>query len=257
VKNTDIIEYYPKTTSGLGKARLTMAATHIGNPEDIPPRSLEALRTAELLIFEEDRPARSFLKAAGVHREYERWSEHKQTNTLENAIEAFGEGKWVVYMSDQGTPNLADPGHELLRAAYRLGVKVDVIPGPSSITAALSACPFDTRRFEYLGFPPKEPDRRKDFFKEHLHSQKLLIVLDTPYRMKHVIEGCKEVFGANREGFLALDISGENERFIAAPFDELIRQTKNAAESKTTNFILIVDKAAEDISPRTFKKKKR
>ncbi len=231
-----------------------MAATHIGNPEDIPPRSLEALRKADLLIFEEDRPARSFLKAAGIHREYERWSEHKQSNTLENAIEAFGSGQWVVYMSDQGTPNLADPGHELLRAAYRLGVKVEVIPGPSSITAALSVCPFDTRRFEYLGFPPKEPDRRREFFKDNLHSPQLLVVLDTPYRLKHVIESCKDVFGPNREGFLALDISGPNESFTAAPFDDLYQQVKNA-EGKV-NFILIIDKSAEESAGRTKKKRR-
>jgi len=255
VKNTDIIEYYPKTTSGLSKARLTMAATHIGNPEDIPVRSLEALRKADLLIFEEDRPARSFLKAAGIHRDYERWSEHKQSHTLETAIEGFGEGQWIVYMSDQGTPNLADPGHELLRAAYRLGVKVDVVPGPSSVTAALSACPFDTRRFEYLGFPPKEPDRRKEFFKDHLQSTKLLVVLDTPYRLKHVIESCKDVFGPSRDGFLALDISGNHEQFISAPFDELSRRIKNT-EGKV-NFILIIDKAVNESISRSKKKTRR
>lgn len=241
MKTNDMMEYFPKSTSGLSKARLTMAATHIGNVSDIPARSLEALKTADMLIFEEDRPARSFLKAAVVHREYERWSEHKQNNTLENAIDAFGEGKWVMYMSDQGTPNVADPGHELLKAAYRLGVKVEVIPGPSSITAALSACPFDTRRFVYLGFPPKEPDRRKEFLKEYLQSEQLLVLLDTPYRMKHMIESCKDVFGANRNALLALDISGPQEEFFVGPLDE-IAQRGRAADGKT-NFLLLIEGA--------------
>lgn len=240
MKTTDMTDYFPKTTQGLGKARLTMAATHIGNATDIPPRSLEALRTADLLIFEEDRPARSFLKAAGVHREYERWSEHKQNHTLETAVDAFGEGKWVMYMSDQGTPNLADPGHELLKSAYRLGVKVEVIPGPSSITAALSACPFDTRRFEYLGFPPKEPERRRAFLKEYQNADKLLVLLDTPYRMKHLLDACRDVFGGEREGFLALDISGPTETFLAAPLDQIAQQGKTS--DGKTNFILVIDK---------------
>jgi len=231
-----------------------MAATHIGNVADIPPRSLDALRNADLLIFEEDRPARSFLKAAGIHREYERWSEHKQNDTMEKAIDAFGAGQWVVYMSDQGTPNLADPGHELLRAAYRLGVKVDVIPGPSSITAALSVCPFDTRRFEYLGFPPKEPERRKQFLKDYMQAEKLLVILDTPYRLKHVIESCKDVFGSNREAFLALDISGENEHFISAPLDDLVFRTRSS-EGKT-NFILIIDRVAAEQDQRAKKRKR-
>lgn len=248
------MEYFPKTTSGLGTSRLTMAATHIGNVEDMPARSLEALKTADLLIFEEDRPARSFLKAAGIHREYERWSEHKQSGTLELAIDALGAGKWVVYMSDQGTPNLADPGYELLRAAYRLGVKVDVIPGPSSITAALSACPFDTRRFEYLGFAPKEPDRRKTFLKDYDHEEKLLVLLDTPYRMKHLIESCQEVFGSNREAFLALDISGPNERFIVGALED-VAQRAQSVDGKT-NFILIIDRVAVEENGRAKKRKR-
>jgi 16S rRNA (cytidine1402-2'-O)-methyltransferase len=249
-----MMEYFPKTTSGLGNARLTMAATHIGHVADIPSRSLDALRQADLLIFEEDRPARSFLKAAGIHREYERWSEHKQNNTLELAIDSFGEGKWVTYMSDQGTPNLADPGHELLKAAYRLGVRVEVIPGPSSITAALSACPFDTRRFDYLGFPPKEPDRRKAFLKEHVHADHLLVLLDTPYRMKHLIDGCREVFGGDRMGLLALDITGPTEKFLVGPLDQLAQQGKQS--DGKTNFILVIDRHEQAGNQRPPKKRR-
>ena len=69
-------EESPKLPHHRGK--LILASGPLGDTSDIPPRSLEALKRGDLLVFEEDRMARQFLKAAGVHRDYLRLSEHKQ-----------------------------------------------------------------------------------------------------------------------------------------------------------------------------------
>ena len=141
------------------KACLILGSNSIGNPLDIPLRVLEYVKTADLLVFEEDRPARTVLKRAGVHKDYIKYSEHNQTDTLEQIGQAFKLGKTVLYMSDQGCPNLADPASNILKLAYKMKVKLQVIPGPSSITAAISACPFDMSSFLYQGFLPRDEKR--------------------------------------------------------------------------------------------------
>jgi len=218
---------------------LIMAANALGLSEDIPLRSLEAVRQADMLIFEEDRPARMVLKAAGVHKEYFKYNEQSQSSTLEHLYKALKEGKTVVYMSDQGCPTLEDPGREIVNTARRCKAKTRVIPGPSSVTAALSACPFSTQAFEFNGFPPRDEYKRKIFLNELIGRRKLQIIMDTPYRMKHLLANCAEVFSESLEGFLALDITGEDEDYICGTFKELSKHVENI--DKKLNFVLIIN----------------
>ncbi len=229
------------STASKGPGRLTMAATHVGDVADIPARSLDALRHADLLIFEEDRPARSFLKAAGVHRDYLRYSEHDQKYTLSECEAALKKGQWVAYMSDQGTPGLADPGRDLVAMAYRLGATVQVIPGPSSMTAAIAACPFDCWAFHYLGFLPQEPGRRLVALRAAASLTRPLVIMDTPYRLKHLLGSCQQAFGASRRGFLAIDITGPAEAFWVGDLGDLTRRAEGLGSK--LNFVLIVDGA--------------
>jgi 16S rRNA (cytidine1402-2'-O)-methyltransferase len=229
-----------KTQTG----RLTLAGTHLGEPQDLPLRSLAALREAELLVFEEDRPARSFLKAAGVHRDYLKLSEHMEKDTLAEVDAALKAGKWVCYMSDQGMPGVSDPGRALVELAFRTGAQVQVIPGPSSITAAVAACPFDCSAFHFLGFLPREEQHRAGALKSAAAWRRPLVIMDTPYRLKHLLQTCDAVFGKGaggraRRGFLAVDVSGPAEDYWLGTFADLGARA-GRLEGKL-NFVLIVE----------------
>lgn len=215
-----------------------MAATHLGDPQDIPLRSLEALRKADLLVFEEDRPARSFLKAAGVHRDYLKYSEHGQTDTLEQVTRVLKSGGWVTYMSDQGTPGFADPGQELVACAYDLQAKVEVIPGPSSMAAIIAASPFPCHSFTFLGFPPREPPLRLKALRAAAQLDHPVIIMDTPYRLSALLEACKESCGGTRRAVLALEISCPGESFWYGSLDTLTKKAKSLTEK--LNFVLLV-----------------
>lgn len=225
---------------------LILAGTSLGRPEDIPPRSLSALREADLLVFEEDRPARGFLKAAGIHRDYLKLSEHNEKETIEEAERALAQGKTVVYMSDQGMPGVADPGRLLVDKAFLAGARVTVIPGPSAITAALSACPFDTGRFTFLGLLPREGNDRLVALREADRRREPLVVIDTPYRAAAVIADCAKALGNARRALLALDISGEKERFLAGRLSELAGL---AELSEKLNFTLVIEASRAAGSP--------
>ena len=225
-----------------------MAANALGNIEDIPVRSLEAVRQADMLIFEEDRPARAVLKTAGIHKDYFKYNEQSQASTLEYLQEALQQGKTVVYMSDQGCPTLEDPGREIIRTARRLKSKIRVIPGPSSVTSALSACPFPTQGFEFNGFPPRDEYKRTAFLKNLIGRKKLQIIMDTPYRMKHVLENCSKVFSDKVEGFLALDITGPDEDYLCGNFASLLKEVEGI--TKKLNFVLIINPMEERPAPQ-------
>lgn len=224
-----------------------MAATALGRAEDVPARSLAALRDSALAIFEEDRPARQFLKAAGIHRPYLKFSEHRQEDTLDELRQTLKRGETAVYMSDQGTPGLADPGRELVALAYEIGARVLVIPGPSSLTAAIAACPFDCRTFRFAGFPPREPEDRERWLADVTQKGEAVAMMDTPYRLEALISACKKALPQGWQGFLALDISGEAEQCVAAPWAELAGIA--AAADGKLNFVLIIAKPGAPARP--------
>lgn len=229
---------------------LVMASNHIGCTDDIPNRALETLKTADLVVFEEDRPARHTLKAAGIRRDYLKFNEHHQTQTLDEVAEALKKGRTVIYMSDQGSPALADPGRFLNEIAFSIGAKVTTIPGPSSLTAALSAAPFDCRTFKYLGFPPKDPGLKQSFFESELNTNENLVLMDTPYRLKNTIAELAKSF-PNRKGLLAIDVSGPDENFIYGPFSKINDQI----DKRKLNFVLVVEGNKRASQTRHRKKK--
>ena len=221
------------------KAKLILAATHIGCILDIPSRSLDALRQSDLLIFEEDRPARAALTAAGIHREYLKLSEHGEKDTLEQTRSAFKRELSVCYMSDQGMPVIADPGQKLLKMAYEMNVQVTVIPGASSITATLAACPFLNSSFRYLGFLPKDKIQREKALKDLKGAIEPIVLMETPYRRNHLLESLINILGGKRQAFIGYDISGPSESFQLGSLEKL---NQNSPEEKL-NFVIVIDRA--------------
>ena len=219
---------------------LWIAATTLHDPQDIPLRSLELMRTCPFLVFEEDKRARQFLKAAQVQRQWMRYTEQREAFTLEELERELREGNDALYMSDQGTPGLADPGRDLVNVAYRIGAPVRCIPGPSSLTAAISVCPFDCRRFEFAGFPPRDERERESFLRARMNHQWPTVIFETPYRMTVFFESLAKVLsGSPRSVFVALDISGPSESFIMGSAEDI--RKKIAALGEKMNFVVIIE----------------
>lgn len=217
-----------------------MAATHIGLVEDTPSRTLSALKTSDLLIFEEDRPARLLLKSAGITRNYLKFNEHNSKDVLEILKACLLDAKTAVYVSDQGSPTLADPGDKLLELAYKIGAKVTIIPGPSSVTAAISACPFPMKQFLYQGFLPQDTQEREQVLIRLGTYKYPVIILDTPYRLVALLQSCAKVIGQQRKIFLACDLTGEDEQFFLGTIAKISEETRDIGKK---NFVLIISAA--------------
>ena len=228
---------------------LWMAATTLGDYKDIPLRSLELLRTCPFLVFEEDKQARQFLKAAGVQRQWMRYTEQREAFTLEELERELRAGNDALYMSDQGTPGLADPGRDLVDVAFRIGAKVRVVPGPSSLTATISVCPIDCRRFQFAGFPPRDESEREAFLRSHLDHPWPTVIFDTPYRMRQFFETLAKVLhGSDRKVFVGIDISGEHEDFWWDRSDTIFK--KVSAMTEKQNYVVIVEGNGRELITR-------
>jgi 16S rRNA (cytidine1402-2'-O)-methyltransferase len=224
----------PPSTRGT----LILAGNALSYDAPIPQDSLAAVTTSDLLVFEEDRMARHVLKSAGLHRPYIKYNEHKPKDSLDLIHEAIKAGQTVCYMSDCGMPNLADPGKEMLDLAYRSKAKVKIIPGPSSVTAALAACPFPIQQFRYVGFLPQKQEERQRALESLAKEPMPLVVLDTPYRLVALLKSAKESLSSHRRGLLALDMCGPDEEYRVGNLDALATYAERL--QKKLNFVLVV-----------------
>ena len=154
----------PRGTSESGPGTLYVVATPIGNLEDITLRALRILREVAVVAAEDTRRTGNLLRHYQIATPLTSLHEHNEHRKRTAIVERLLAGESVALVSDAGTPGISDPGALLVAAARAARVRVDPIPGPSAITAALSASGIRLERFAFAGFPPIRSKDRKLWF---------------------------------------------------------------------------------------------
>jgi 16S rRNA (cytidine1402-2'-O)-methyltransferase len=133
---------------------LYIVSTPIGNLDDITLRALEVLKKSDIILCEDTRRSIKLLNNYKIKKKLISYHKFNEKKELQKVIEYLNEGKILSIVSDAGTPTLSDPGLLLIKKCVELKIKIFPIPGPSSITAAVSASGFDDK-FLFYGFLPK------------------------------------------------------------------------------------------------------
>lgn len=142
---------------------LSVVATPIGNREDITLRALRILGEVDYVLCEDTRVTGSLLTHHGIKVPLRRYDAHASEHVHEQILTDLEAGKHVALVSDAGTPGVSDPGVLLVGRARSRGVRVEAIPGPSALTAALSLAGIPGNQFTFLGFIPHKKGRQTFF----------------------------------------------------------------------------------------------
>jgi 16S rRNA (cytidine1402-2'-O)-methyltransferase len=177
---------------------LFVVATPIGNLADASARSLEVLRSADLVACEDTRTTRTLLARYGIETPTVALHQHNERAASGKLLNLLKEGKNLALVSDAGTPALSDPGALLVEAAHRAGIRVSPVPGPSAAAAAFSAAGFAADRFLFAGFLPASAAARRKAL-ERLEVDCPLIVYEAPHRILETVQDLAARFGPGRE----------------------------------------------------------
>jgi len=173
---------------------LYVVATPIGNPDDITVRALSVLREVHCVASEDTRETRKLLAHYGISKplvSYYRGCEESRSVSL---VAMMREGKDVALVCDRGTPGVSDPAHVLVRRAREAGIAVSPVPGPSSLTAALSVSGFPVNAFSFYGFPPRKICRARTFFEDLVERKETLVFFESVHRFHKTCGLLKEIF---------------------------------------------------------------
>lgn len=168
---------------------LYIVATPIGNLEDITLRALRTLKEVALVAAEDTRRTGNLLRHYGIDTPLISLHEHNEYRRAEDLLRRLHAGDSVALVSDAGTPGISDPGAKLVRTVRSAGLKVEPIPGPSAVTAVLSASGLSFERFVFAGFPPTRSKDRKKWFAWVSQLEDVPVVcFEAPHRVRRTLD---------------------------------------------------------------------
>ena len=221
---------------------LYVVATPIGNLADASPRSVEALKNADLIACEDTRTTRTLLARYGISARTVALHSHNERRAATSLITALREGKRIALVSDAGTPALSDPGAWLVAEAHRAGIPVTPLPGPSAAAAAVSVAGFPAAQFLFAGFLPASSAARRKAL-EALEGPWPVVIYEAPHRIAETLEDLRQRFGAAREIVIGRELTKKFEEVARMPLGETAAWL--TAERTQGEFVLVLAPGAE------------
>jgi 16S rRNA (cytidine1402-2'-O)-methyltransferase len=200
---------------------LSVVATPIGNLEDITLRALRTLRECDAIVAEDSRRTRALLTAHGIGEKrvlsMPAFDEHRRVPALVARLDA---GENLALVTDGGTPAVSDPGSLLVRAARDAGHIVVPVPGPSAVTAAISASGLGGGGFTFLGFLPRTPGKMTRLIGDAAAAGRTLVFLESPFRLARTLARLAPLLGG-REVVVARELTKRHESVCSGTAEQL------------------------------------
>jgi len=200
--------------------KLLVVATPIGNLDDLTPRARAAFESADLVACEDTRHTGLLLHHLGIKKPLVSLHEHNERQRLPRLLAELLEGRTVALASDAGTPLLSDPGFLLVREAAARGIRVEALPGPSALLAALVVSGLPPYPFTFAGFPPPKSGKRRTFFRTWAALPHTLLFFESPHRLLASLDDALAELG-DRPAAVARELTKLHEEVLRGTLSEV------------------------------------
>ncbi len=205
-------------------AGLHFVATPIGSARDITLRALDILASADAIAAEDTRTARKLMDIHGVPlegRQLLAYHDHSGTSDRARILAVLERGGSVAYVSEAGTPLVADPGYALGRAAIAAGYPVLSAPGASAVLAALTVSGLPTDRFAFAGFLPPAKTQRETEIAALRGLPFTLVLYESPKRVHELLASLRDILGEKRQVVVCRELTKRFEEVIRGSLAEV------------------------------------
>ena len=217
-------------------ASLYLVPTPIGNLDDITIRSLNVLKSVDIILCEDTRDSGILLSHFDIKKRLVSCHEFNEDKIIDKVISFLSDGLNVALISDQGSPVISDPGFIISRAIIDAGFNVISLPGATAFVPALSSSGLEPSPFLFYGFlNSKQSKQIKEL--EMLKNYKFTIIFyESVHRLKSTLENILLVFG-DRKICLAREISKIHEEYIRDNISNVIK----ISDTLKGEFVLVVE----------------
>jgi len=172
---------------------LYIVGTPIGNLEDISMRAIRILSEVDFVLCEDTRTTGVLLDHYNIKTPRISYHQHSDDIKVDQIIKLLEQGKNLALVTDAGTPGISDPGGVLVSKVlehFGEDMKIESVPGPSAVTAALSISGIPTDKFIFMGFPPHKKGRQT-FIRRIIDSEYPVVVYESKHRIVKFLEELK------------------------------------------------------------------
>jgi len=200
---------------------LYVVATPIGNLEDITLRALRVLRECDLVAAEDTRHTARLLHHFDIRTPTTSLHEHNEHVKAGALVERLLSGGSIALVSDAGTPAVSDPGFRLVQAAIAAGIRVEAIPGPSAVLAALVSSGLPTDAFVFVGFPPARAKARATWLGALRAETRTVVFFEAPHRIVATLNDALRVVG-DRQVAVGRELTKLHEELVRGPISDVL-----------------------------------
>ncbi len=226
-------------------SKLYIIAGPIGNLEDISYRAIKILASVDLILSEDTRTSLKLLNRYNIKNKLQSYHQHSNDKKLSNILDKLKEGNNIALLSEAGTPNISDPGANLIsQIKENLNDEVEIIPVPGScaVTTALSVSPWSADKYIFLGFLPHRKGRQSQI-KKIIDYPYLIVLYESKHRLLKLLN---ELSLLEKESEKQIDImigremTKKFEQFIFGRPEELIEKLNKNAKMLKGEFVLVL-----------------
>lgn len=227
---------------------LYIVATPIGNLEDIGMRALRILGEVDFILCEDTRVTRVLLDHFNIKTRTISYHQHSSETRVNEIIDLLVQGKNLALVSDAGTPGISDPGGKLVQAViekFGSEIKIESVPGPSAVTAALSISGIPTDKFIFMGFPPHKKGRQT-FIRKVLESDYPAVVYESKHRIIKLLEELRNITKAEKNNLTSVvvcrELSKMHETVYRGDLKSISEKIQADKNDQKGEFVVIVGK---------------
>ena len=218
-------------------SKLFVVPTPIGNLGDITLRSIEVLKSADLILAEDTRTSSKLLKHYDIDTPVESFHMHNEHKKLESIINKLRSDSEIALISDAGTPGISDPGFLLVRECINNQVEVECLPGSTAFVPALVSSGLPCDRFSFEGFLPVKKGRTKRL-KELSNETKTMVFYESPHRILKTLNDLSNYFDVESQ----ISVSRELTKLYEETFRGTIKESVEHFEKNKTKgeFVIVL-----------------
>ena len=219
---------------------LYVVATPIGNLGDISQRAIEVLSTVDVIAAEDTRHTGKLLSEFSISSKLIALHDHNEDRSTARIIQMLEDGQNIAMVSDAGTPLISDPGYHLVNQCLSKGIDVVAVPGPSSVTAALSIAGMPTNRFSFEGFVPAKTLARREFLTNLKFETRTQVFFESPHRINETLRAMAEIMGPGRQLSLCRELTKTFEQVVLGTVGKISEQIDSGDIPSRGEFVLVL-----------------
>lgn len=221
-----------------GTGTLYVVSTPIGNLEDITLRSLKVLGEVERIAAESVNHTRVLCERYGIKTRLTPYNQHNRKTRGPELIKRLKSGQDVALVTNAGAPGVSDPGVPLISRALSEGIRVSPVPGPSAVTAALSASGLPAEKFLFFGFLSNKQGRRRKELKALEREPYTLVFFESPHRLLETLEDMVYILG-DRAMVLFKEMTKMFEKTVVGTLHDLLEHIKLGGEIRGEHTLVV------------------